>query len=54
MHGMDKKGPTAVLRSAMKVNQDPFQATLLNMKFSPSSLKSEEDLVKLGAMIRTA
>ena len=53
MHGMDKKGPTAVLRSAMKVNQDPFQATLLNMKFSPSSLKSEEDLVKLGAMIRT-
>ncbi|MBQ8307069.1 MAG: hypothetical protein IJX90_12735 [Blautia sp.] len=52
MHGMDKKGPTAVLNSAMKVDQDPFQATLLNMRFSPSSLKTEEDLAKLGMMIR--
>jgi len=53
MHGMDKNGPTAVLKSAMKVNQDPFQATLLNMKFSPSALKTEEDLIKLGSMIQT-
>ncbi len=53
MHGMDKNGPTAVLKSAMKVDQDPFQATLLNMKFTPTALKTEEDLKKLGSMIQT-
>lgn len=53
MHGMDTNGPTCVLNSAMKVNQDPFQATLLNMKFHPTALKTKEDLKKLAAMIRT-
>ena len=53
MHGMDKNGPLAVLQSAMKVNQDPFQATLLNMKFHPSALRTQEDLAKLGSMVRT-
>ena len=52
MHGCDRCGPTAVFRSAMKIDQDPMQATLLNMKFHPSALKSEADLDKLGAMIR--
>ena len=51
MHGMDKNGPTAVLNSAMKIDQDPFQATLLNMRFAPASLKTDEDLEKLGGMI---
>ncbi len=53
MHGMDTNGPTAVMNSAKKINQDPFQATLMNMKFIPSSLESEEDLQKLSALIRT-
>lgn len=53
MHGMDTNGPTSVLNSAMKVNQDPFQATLLNMKFHPTALKTEDDLKKLAAMIRS-
>ncbi len=52
MHGMDQRGPTAVLQSAMKINQDPFQATLLNMKFHPSALKTDEDLMKLASMIK--
>ena len=52
-HGKDHNGPLAVLQSAMKVNQDPYQGTLLNMKFHPSSLKTEEDLVKLGSMVKT-
>ena len=52
-HGMDKKGPTGVLKSAMKINQDTYQATLLNMKFHPSALNSEEDLMKLGSLIKT-
>ena len=53
MHGMDRKGPTGVLKSAMKVDQDAYQATLLNMKFHPSALKSEADLKKLGSLIKT-
>lgn len=52
-HGKDKNGPLAVLQSAMKVNQDPYQGTLLNMKFHPSALKTEEDLKKLGSVIKT-
>ena len=53
MQGMDTHGPLAVLQSAMKVDQDPFQATLLNMKFHPSALKTEADMEKLASMIRT-
>lgn len=52
MHGMDTCGPTAVFRSAMKIDQDPMQATLLNMKFHPTALKSSADLQKLAAMIK--
>lgn len=51
--GRDTEGPTAVLRSAMTVNQRPFQATLLNMKFDPSTFKTREDLKKLSMLIRT-
>lgn len=51
--GKDRKGPTALLRSAMAIDQIPFQATLLNMKFDPSALKTEEDLRKLSFLIRT-
>ncbi len=53
MHGMDVCGPTAVMNSAMKINQDPFQATLMNMKFSPADLQTDKDLEKLSALIRT-
>ena len=52
MHGCDSCGPTAVFRSAMKIDQDPMQATLLNMKFHPTALRTQEDLKKLGTMIR--
>ena len=53
MQGVDTCGPLAVLQSAMKVDQDPFQATLLNMKFSPNTLKTEADMEKLAALIST-
>ena len=53
MHGMDCCGPTAVFKSAMKIDQDPMQATLLNMKFPPSVLKTDADLAKLGTLIQT-
>lgn len=53
MQGMDLKGPTAVIRSALKINQDSYQATLLNMKFHPSAISTEEDLRKLSFLIKT-
>lgn len=52
-HGTDKNGPLAVFQSAMRVNQDPYQGTLMNMKFHPSALKTEEDLAKLGSVVKT-
>ena len=44
--GMDKKGPTAVIKSAGKIDQVPFQGTLFNQKFHPSALKTKDDLKK--------
>ncbi len=52
-HGQDTHGPLAVFRSAMAVDQDPYQGTLMNMKFHPSNMKTEEDLKKLASLIKT-
>ncbi len=52
-HGMDKEGPLAVLQSAMKIDADPYQGTLHNMKIHPSAIKTDEDVIKLCAMIKT-
>ena len=51
--GTDVNGPTAVFRSGMAVNQDEFQATLLNMKMLPSSMETEIDRMKLANMVKT-
>jgi len=53
MQGVDTHGPTRVLASAMRIDQDPYQATLLNMKLHPSALKSDSDLQKIAALIKT-
>jgi pyruvate formate-lyase/glycerol dehydratase family glycyl radical enzyme len=53
MQGRDTHGPTAVLRSALKIDQGPYQATLMNLKFHPTALASEADLAKLATMLRT-
>jgi pyruvate formate-lyase/glycerol dehydratase family glycyl radical enzyme len=50
--GRDTHGPTALLRSAMTINQIPFQSTLMNMKFHPSALKTAEDLKKLSDLMK--
>lgn len=52
-HGKDVNGPIAVFQSAMKVNQDPYQGTLMNMKVHPTSIQTDSDLMKLGSMIKT-
>lgn len=51
--GTDLNGPTAVFRSAMKINQSEFQATLLNMKMHPSAMMTESDLMKMSALVKT-
>jgi formate C-acetyltransferase len=53
MHGRDQHGPTAVIRSALKTDQDAYQATLLNLKLHRSALATKEDLRKLASLIRT-
>ncbi|MCJ7836085.1 hypothetical protein MUB23_11895 [Cuneatibacter sp. NSJ-177] len=52
VQGKDVNGPLAVLQSAMKLPQNEFMATLMNMKFHPSALKTESDLRKLGSMVK--
>ena len=53
VQGTDTNGPLAILQSGMKIGQQNFMATLLNMKFTPNALKSDSDLEKLGSMVRT-
>ena len=51
--GTDINGPLAVLQSGMTINQDEYMSTLLNMKFTKNTMKTSEDVSKLGALIRT-
>ena len=51
--GMDVKGPTALIKSASKIDHVPIYGTLFNIKFSPSTLKTQQDLTKLLALIDT-
>jgi len=53
IQGTDKNGPLAVFRSAMKVDQQDFQAFLMNMKFHPSALQTPADYDKLVYAIKT-
>jgi pyruvate formate-lyase/glycerol dehydratase family glycyl radical enzyme len=53
MRGRDVNGPTGNIRSALKIDQAPFQATLFNMKFHPSALTNEADRRKISLLIRT-
>jgi len=52
-HGCDVNGPTSVIRSLVKLDQTKSGGTLLNQRFLPGLLKQEEDLVKLGKLIRS-
>jgi formate C-acetyltransferase len=52
VQGADRKGPTAVLRSAAKMDHARTGGTLLNQKFTPQVLKDEEGLDKLVQLVR--
>lgn len=48
VQGSDVNGPLAVFKDAMAIDQSEYMATLMNMKFSPNTLKTDSDLDKLG------
>ncbi len=52
-HGCDINGPSAVIKSITKLDHVKSGGTLLNQRFLPSLLKRDEDIVKLGKLIRT-
>lgn len=51
--GTDHKGPTAVIKSATKVDYFPALATLFNLKLHPSTLSDEERIRKFWALVKT-
>ncbi len=52
VQGADTKGPTAVLKSASKIDHIKTGGTLLNQKFTPSFFDDPESYQKLTALIR--
>ncbi|NMC43864.1 MAG: formate C-acetyltransferase/glycerol dehydratase family glycyl radical enzyme, partial [candidate division Zixibacteria bacterium] len=53
VQGADRKGPTAVLKSASKIDHLRTGGTLLNQKFTPPVLADDEGLAKVGHLIRS-
>jgi len=52
VQGADRLGPTAVLKSAGKMDHIKTGGTLLNMKFTPSLLAEDPDIEKVGHLVR--
>jgi len=52
VQGADTKGPTAVLRSASRIDHLRTGGTLLNMKFNPSFFENVENTSKIRSLIR--
>ena len=52
-HGADRNGPTAVVKSLSKMDQIKSGGTLLNQRFLPDVLKTDQDLDKLCQLVRT-
>ena len=52
VQGMDRKGPTAVLNSAAKIDHSLTGGTLLNQKFSPGFFADQQGIGKLVRLIR--
>ncbi len=53
VQGADRNGPTAVLKSAAKIDHIRTGGTLLNQKFLPQVLADEVGLTKLGQLVRS-
>ena len=53
VQGADRLGPTAVLKSAAKMDHIKTGGTLLNMKFTPSVLEGETGIDSLHSLVRS-
>jgi trans-4-hydroxy-L-proline dehydratase len=53
VQGMDVKGPTAVIKSALSIDHLKTGGTLLNQKFTPQLLEREEDIERIVKLVRT-
>ncbi len=53
VQGADRNGPTAVLKSAAKIDHLRTGGTLLNQKFTPQILESSEGMTKLLHLVRS-
>jgi len=52
VQGADRHGPTAVMKSAAKMDHARTGGTLLNLKFSPQALAGEPGIDKLASLVR--
>ncbi len=53
VQGADRHGPTAVIRSASKMDHLKAGGTLLNMKFTPALVDNEESIEKWAHLVRS-
>ncbi len=53
VQGADRLGPTAVLKSAAKIDHLRTGGTLLNQKFTPQLLAGDDGIEHLGQLVRT-
>jgi formate C-acetyltransferase len=53
VQGADRRGPTAVFRSAAKMDHVKTGGTLLNMKFTPEVLAGDDGIARLAQLVRS-
>ena len=53
VQGADRHGPTAVIKSAAKMDHVKTGGTLLNLKFSPSLVAADDSRVKWAHLVRS-
>ncbi len=53
VHGADRNGPTAVIKSTAKIDHSRTGGTLLNQKFLPSIFESDENIDKILQLVRS-
>lgn len=53
VQGTDKNGPSAVIASAGRIDQDELYGVLFNMRFTPDALKDKEGRDNLNTLIKT-
>lgn len=52
-HGADVHGPSSVVKSLARLDQVKSGGTLLNLRFLPGLMRNEENIHKLGQLIRS-